>query len=184
MPTVFTHAVVGLSGGLAVSNKISGKRLWVLSTVCAVLPDADVIGYRLGIPYSHFFGHRGFFHSICFAFLVGLATALIFFGKEGYFSKKWWYWWLYFSLLTTSHGILDAFTNGGLGIALLSPFDNERYFFWKTPILVSPIGARAFFTKRGLAVLVNEFRWVWIPALILGGLGKFCSLRKKPAYNT
>ena len=84
MPTVFTHAVAGLSAGLAVSNKISGKRLWVLSAFCAVLPDADVIGYRLGIPYSHFFGHRGFFHSICFAFLVALATALIFFGKEGY----------------------------------------------------------------------------------------------------
>lgn len=182
MPTIFTHAAVGLSAGLAVSNKISSKRLWLLSPICAALPDADVIGYRLGIPYSHFFGHRGFFHSIFFALLVGLATALIFFRKEGCFSKKWWCWCLYFFLLTASHGILDAFTNGGLGIALLSPFDNTRYFFWKTPILVSPIGARAFLTKRGLAVLVNEFRWVWMPALILGGLGKFCLLRKKPAH--
>jgi inner membrane protein len=28
-----------------------------------------------------------------------------------------------------SHGVLDALTNGGHGIAFFSPFLNERYFF-------------------------------------------------------
>jgi inner membrane protein len=57
-----------------------------------------------------------------------------------------------FFLITASHGILDAFTNGGLGIALFSPFDNSRYFFPFRPIQVSPIGA-GFFSMRGLRVL-------------------------------
>ena len=66
-------------------------------------------------------------------------------------------------LLTASHGILDAFTNGGLGVALLSPFDNGRYFFPWTPIEVSPIGVRAFFSAWGLGVLKSELLWVWLP---------------------
>ena len=69
-------------------------------------------------------------------------------------------------LSTISHGVLDALTNGGLGVALLSPFDTGRIFFPIRPILVSPIGFR-FFGPRGWMVLVNEFFWVVIPSLTL-----------------
>jgi hypothetical protein len=31
-------------------------------------------------------------------------------------------------LATAGHGLLDAMTNGGLGLAFFSPFDNHRYF--------------------------------------------------------
>jgi hypothetical protein len=35
-------------------------------------------------------------------------------------------------LATASHGVLDATTNGGLGVAFFSPFDNRRYFLpWR-----------------------------------------------------
>ncbi|MHC4444672.1 MAG: hypothetical protein ACYTF1_17650 [Planctomycetota bacterium] len=43
-------------------------------------------------------------------------------------------------MITASHGLLYALTDGGLGIALLSPFDTTRYFFGWIPIQVSPIG--------------------------------------------
>lgn len=57
-------------------------------------------------------------------------------------------------------------TNGGLGIALLSPFDNYRYFFPWTPIVVSPIGLRGFFSHWGLEVMISEIIYVWAPLLI------------------
>jgi inner membrane protein len=57
-------------------------------------------------------------------------------------------------------------TDGGLGIALLSPFDNHRYFFPWTPIVVSPIGLRGFFSQWGLEVMISEVTYVWVPLLI------------------
>jgi inner membrane protein len=38
------------------------------------------------------------------------------------------------AVATASHGILDAFTNGGLGVAFFAPFDKTRYFFPVTPM--------------------------------------------------
>src|SRR5437016_8948293 len=73
--------------------------------------------------------------------------------------------WLYLFLASASHGVLDAFTNGGLGVAFFSPFDATRYFFPCHPIEVSPIGA-AFFSERGLSVLQSEFVWVWLPSIV------------------
>ena len=69
------------------------------------------------------------------------------------------------------HGLLDAMTNGGRGIALLSPVSNQRYFLPWTPIEVSPLGVRGFFNARGLAVMQSEIVWIWLPAacmLIVG----------------
>lgn len=54
-----------------------------------------------------------------------------------------------------SHGVLDAFTDGGLGIAFLWPFDDTRFFAFFRPIPVAPIGA-AFLGERGLGVLLAE----------------------------
>jgi inner membrane protein len=66
-----------------------------------------------------------------------------------------------------SHGLLDALTNGGLGVALLAPLDNSRYFFPVTPIQVSPIGIRSFLRDGGFSVLASEVPWVWLPSLVL-----------------
>jgi inner membrane protein len=65
---------------------------------------------------------------------------------------------------------LDASTNGGLGIALLSPFDNTRLFFPWTPIEVSPIGVKAFFSTWGLVVIKSELQWIWLPSFMLAVL--------------
>jgi len=56
---------------------------------------------------------------------------------------------MYFFLATASHGLLDAMTDGGLGVAFFVPFDKHRYFLPWTPIRVSPIGVGRFFTDRG-----------------------------------
>jgi inner membrane protein len=171
--------MVGVAAGITVSNRHLPKKFWGLSILCAILPDIDVVSFKLGIPYGHFFGHRGFFHSIFFAFIVGFIITEIFFSKEQSSRKDRWFYFVYFSLVTSTHGIFDAFTNGGLGIALLSPFDNHRYFFWKTPISVSPISPRVFLNLRTFGILANEFLWVWMPMLFLALLGKYGILRKK-----
>ena len=149
MPSSITHTVVGLSSSLAISKEKPSLRVVVLSVCCALIVDLDVLTFKLGISYGDFFGHRGFFHSIFFAIFVGFIVATLFFRKEGLLSKNYLFYASYFSVVTATHGILDAFTNGGLGIALLSPFENSRYFFWETPIQVSPFGIKAFLSSRG-----------------------------------
>lgn len=131
-----------------------------MAIICAIFPDVDVVFFRFGIEYGDFLGHRGFFHSPFFALLLALVVVLIFYRKE----KRWWAYLIFFFFVTATNGILDAFTNGGLGVAFLAPFSNERYFFPWRPIAVSPIGARWFFTKWGLKALMSDVIWVWIPA--------------------
>lgn len=134
--------------------------------MCSVIPDLDVIGFDFGIRYGDFWGHRGFTHSIVFAALLAAAAVAIAFRSAlpsiGRFSL-----WLYFFLATASHGLLDAMTDGGLGVAFFAPFDNRRYFLPWTPIRVSPIGIGRFFTARGVAVIQTELLWIWIPVALL-----------------
>jgi inner membrane protein len=167
LPTVITHSAVAIASAKVFGPEEVPKRFWLLSIFCSVIPDADVLSFSLGIPYGHFFGHRGFFHSPFFGLLLGVLLASFFFRTEKIFSKRWWIYLIYFSLLSASHGILDAFTNGGLGIALLSPFDTTRYFFPWRPILVSPIGIAGFLSKWGLMSLKSELFWIWLPLIIL-----------------
>jgi inner membrane protein len=73
---------------------------------------------------------------------------------------------LWFTAITASHGILDALTNGGRGIAFFAPFSDHRYFFPWRPIQVSPIGV-GFFSPRGHRVLASEAAWIWVPSAII-----------------
>jgi len=167
LPSLITHSIVGLAAGKTVAiNTLSGK-FWLFSIICPLFPDADVIGFFLGIPYDNFWGHRGFFHSLFFAAIVSIFIVSFFFREEKKLSKRWILFVLYFFVLTSTHGVLDAFTSGGLGIALLAPFDNTRYFFPFTPIAVSPLGIKAFLSEWGLRVIISELIWVWLPAIFL-----------------
>jgi len=167
MPSAISHAAVAAAAGIAFAPQGVPARFWPLAIACSVLPDADVIAFAFGIPYHHYFGHRGFFHSLFFALILSLIVTAVFFRGEMLFSGRWFFYIIFFFLLTASHGILDAFTNGGLGIALFSTLSNERYFFPWTPIAVSPIGIASFLSKRGCFVLKSELLWVWLPVSII-----------------
>jgi inner membrane protein len=169
MPSIFSHAVAALALGKASTAENRPARFWLLSALCAVLPDADVIfRFAFGLRGSQF-GHRGITHSLLFALLVALLVVRLAFRKARAFSKDWWRLLVYFFLVTASHGLLDALTDGGSGVAFFAPFDTTRYFFSWRPIEVSPIGLR-FFSPRGLDVIKSEFVWVWIPAALLVAL--------------
>lgn len=97
---------------------------------------------------------------------MAAAVAGIAFRKE-IRSRHGWRIMAYLFLASASHGILDGFTNGGLGVAYFSPFDPTRYFFPWRPIEVSPINVRRFLQGRGLEVIGNEAMWVALPSLAL-----------------
>src|SRR5437870_13917684 len=70
MATALSHAVAAL--GITPCFYRSGlpRRIWIAGILCAMAPDIDVIGFRFGIHYGDFWGHRGFTHSLVFAALL------------------------------------------------------------------------------------------------------------------
>ncbi|MHA7058919.1 metal-dependent hydrolase [Aquimarina sp. M1] len=176
MASIFGHAFTAYAIGKGFANEVKSWKFWLLGITCSILPDADVLGFKFGINYHDFWGHRGFSHSLVFALLLGMLVTLLFYGKK-LNSKTGLLLILYFMLCTVSHGILDAMTSGGLGIAFFAPFDNTRYFFPWRPIKVSPIGASKFFSSWGIKVLLSELIWIGIP----GGIYIFVNtfFRKK-----
>jgi inner membrane protein len=166
MPTVISHPAVPLALALGLGSQVVPTRLLFAGAVAAVVPDLDVIGFRLGISYGHPLGHRGFSHSLAFAALLALAAALgtrtLDASSRRVFS--------FIFISTASHGILDAFTNGGRGIAFLWPWSNARYFAPIQPIEVSPLNISRFFAEGGADVILSELIWVWTPCAVLAGL--------------
>lgn len=168
MASIITHVVVPISLWVGVGFRSGlgrhsiSNRLLIVACLASMLPDLDVIGFKYGIPYASEFGHRGFTHSIGFSLFIGFLG--LFFSASLKSSKL-----MVFSLLTLatlSHAILDAMTNGGLGVAFFWPVSDARYFMPWQPIQVSPIGIKNFMSERGMRVLQSEFIWVWIPAII------------------
>src|SRR6185436_5828680 len=128
MASAFSHAIVASATGSVIAGREKLK-FWIISIACAILPDADAIGFKLGVPYDHPFGHRGFTHSIVFALVLALVVMTIFYRAEKIFSRKYLVLFTALFVATASHGVLDAFTNGGLGVEFFYPFDTSRYFF-------------------------------------------------------
>ena len=165
MASAFSHAVAALSIGTCFYTPETPKRVWMAGAICSVVPDLDVIGFRVGVRYGDFWGHRGFTHSLVFAAILAVAAVVVVDRQQSSVSRS--SVWLYLFLATASHGFLDAMTDGGLGVAFFAPFDNHRYFLPWTPIRASPIGIGRFFGARGLAVIQSELLWIWIPAGLL-----------------
>lgn len=171
MASVFGHVFASVTLGKCIPTSMVNKKLWALGALCSVLPDADVISFKLGIPYESFWGHRGFSHSILFSVIVGVLITMLFYWKKNPFKIRVGYA-VFFSLCTVSHPVLDALTNGGHGVAFFSPFDTTRYFFPVTPIQVSPIGIKNFLSEWGVRVLLSEMFWIGVPGVLYVALRK------------
>ncbi|WP_046755731.1 metal-dependent hydrolase [Kordia jejudonensis] len=167
MASIFGHALVAYTIGKVSSIKLHPVKLSILLIFCAVIPDADVIMFSFGFPYEHPLGHRGFSHSILFAFLLSFVIRAIFYRNVKYFSKTGIALFFIFLIATLSHSFLDACTNGGRGVGFFIPFDNHRYFFSWRPILVSPLGAGNFFSKWGWRVVQNEAFYIALPTICI-----------------
>ena len=169
MPTIITHALVPAAIGAGIGRRVIPAPLLAAGAIAAMLPDLDVLGLRLGLS-----SHRGFTHSLAFAALLALAGAACHRRLRAGFA-------VCFGFLfaaTASHGLLDALTNGGSGIAFLWPFSDGRWFAPWRPVEVSPLGIRGFFTARGVEVLKSEVVCIWLPTLALAA-AVFAGRRRK-----
>ena len=138
--------------------------LWFFGALLAVAPDLDVFAPRAPLAYRDLVAHRGLSHSLLMAAAVSLLFVVLFY-RSGAGPLKAKGVWLFLFLAMASHGALDALTKGGLGVAFFAPFSPKRYFFPYRPLLVSPLSISAFLTSRGVAILLNELRWVWAPSI-------------------
>lgn len=148
MASLFTHAFVGtVLGQAGTSDWRKNWRFWCLIIVCSSLPDIDSIGFHLGIPYSSFWGHRGFTHSLAFAAILAICLAT---GFSRTFRQPWMLALLLF-FVTATHGLLDAMTDGGLGVAFFSPFDLHRYFYRGGPFTFRRLESGGFSANAACA---------------------------------
>lgn len=169
MCSILTHPIVPVAFSAFLPRDAATPALLLTGALCSIIPDMDVIGFSFGIRYSDMLGHRGLTHSILFAATLSLLLSLTLFRHaEG----NHWAVFLFLFLSTLSHALLDMLTNGGLGVALLAPFSNKRYFFPWRPIEVSPIGVGSFFSEWGVRVILSELRWVWLPSAVAFALGQ------------
>ena len=167
MASVFTHPAPALALAMAFGPKVISPRLAVAAVVISLLPDLDVIGFKFGVRYAEMLGHRGLSHSLLFALGVSLFGALAApLLKSGARTVI-----LFFFTVLLSHIVLDAMTTGGLGVAFFWPLSETRYFLPWRPIAVSPFSVDAFFSERGLAVILSELQWVWAPCAFLAFFG-------------
>ncbi len=166
------HIAVGIaaarvSGG-STAPRWTSMAWW---SALSLLPDADVIGFSLGVEYGDPWGHRGATHSLTLA--LGIATAL---GLAApMFRLPRLRTFAIAAVVLVSHGLLDTLTDGGLGCALLWPFDLTRYFAPWRPIPVAPIGLD-FLSPSGLFVALTElvlFAPLIVFALRLGHINKY-----------
>jgi len=173
MCSLITHPVIPVAISPLFPRQSLSPAVVIAGVISSVIPDFDVIGFRLGISYGETLGHRGVTHSIFFAAVLG---ALLTYLLAEYSARAQILVFIFLFFSTLSHGILDALTNGGLGVAFFAPFQNERYFFSWRPIQVSPIGLGSFFSERGLLVLRTELLWIWIPSALIYAIGRLFKL--------
>jgi inner membrane protein len=160
MPTLFSHAVLPLAVcGMAGRANIP-VRVAALGALLAMVPDADVVSFPLGIGYGDVWGHRGATHSFAFAALVVTGVTLVW--QEARTAGR----ALFLFAAMASHPLLDMLTDGGHGVALFWPFDTTRYFLPWQPIRVAPIGVR-FFSGRGLETVASELLLIWLPSALV-----------------
>ena len=149
------HVLVGAAASKAyrpgqrtIWSPVAAAALW---SGLSLLPDVDVIGFRLGVKYADPWGHRGATHSLAFAAAVGAIVWLVARAARRPARRT----ALAVAAVVASHALLDTMTDGGLGCALLWPFSDERFFAPWRPIPVAPIGS-AFLSLRGLRIAATE----------------------------
>jgi len=166
--TAITHAFVALAAGKICFLRPMPAKFWLLAVACSVVPDLDVGLHFFGVQYGDLWGHRGMAHSPFFALVISTALVSLLFRREApLVGRAWCSLAVFFFGVTASHGFIDAFTDGGLGIAFLAPFDHTRYFMPWHPLVVPNFGIASLFSARGAQVLISELLWVWCPLLLV-----------------
>ncbi|NOU34684.1 MAG: metal-dependent hydrolase [Polyangiaceae bacterium] len=159
------HIAVGLACARAYSeDRTLRLKPALIFSALALWPDADALGFLLGVGYGESMGHRGATHSLAVGLFVVLG-AYIFAQRRGLAPLR---TAGYVAIATLSHCLLDTVTyGGGLGCALLWPLSDARFWSPVRFIPISPIGV-AILSARGFKVMAAEvgiFLPLWLYAL-------------------
>jgi inner membrane protein len=162
------HVAIGMAAARHLGRRRGGATLRAMIgwSALSMLPDADVVGFAMGVPYGAPWGHRGATHSLVFALLVAVVAGACTYAQASGLDRddslrlvdrprRALRIAVYAACVVASHGLLDAMTDGGKGIALLWPFTTHRFFFGWRPIPVAPIGV-GFLSLRGARVAAVE----------------------------
>jgi inner membrane protein len=141
----------GAGGAPARSRRCSWGTLLAFAAL-SMLPDADVVAVALGAPDVGAIGHRGASHSLFVAVVIG-ALCGVAARRLGWPVLR---TAVAATLAIASHGILDAFGEGGRGIPLLWPLSDARFM---SPLRLLPDAPRGlrFLSRRGLMDVALEF---------------------------
>ena len=180
MASAITHFIVGSTLALpAIRSELSSiSPKWLIPVsagLLAVAPDFDTLVMRaFDIPHDSFFGHRGLFHS---PFFLAIASAILASiaarGHAGRIVARVAAMW---SMAAITHPVLDAMTDGGLGVMLLFPISTARVFLPWRPIHVSPLSIPRFFDNAGY-ILRSELPFCVVAAAI--GVSVFLTRSKR-----
>ncbi len=167
MATFVTHAVVPwLAGRRALPAEVR-KRVAAVALLCATLPDLDLVSYAYDVRPPSAWAHRGLTHSLGFAALASLLLCLVLLGL----SRRTRTWlpraWALGFAAGASHGLIDMFTRGEVGVAYFWPVSSHRYLLPFHPVPVVPMGADEMLGRWGVVVLLNEVLLLWVPVLLL-----------------
>ncbi|AKL13313.1 TPA: metal-dependent hydrolase [Kluyvera intermedia] len=167
MPTIITHAAVPLCLGLGLGSKTIPPRLLLAGVALAMLPDADVLAFKFGVAYGNIFGHRGFTHSLLFAFVVPILVTWL--GRR-WLNASLMRCWVFLTVTLLSHSLLDSITSGGKGVGWLWPWSDERFLAPWQVIKAAPFALSRYMTPYGHQVIISELLWVWLPGIVVMGV--------------
>jgi inner membrane protein len=148
------HVAVGMAAGRAFSDDpVVARKAMFLFSVISLWPDADAIGFLVGIPYSSPLGHRGATHSLLVAAFVCMSSYAIARRRGTWPAQR---TGIFATVVAASHGLLDTMTfGGGYGCALLWPVTDARFWAPLRFIPIAPIGLHLL-SRRGLYVMGIE----------------------------
>lgn len=179
MPSLLGHAAAGLALHTTFADERTPRHAWALAVGCALAPDLDWFSAFLHVPYGHALAHRGATHSLPAALLLAAAAMLL--GLRGHLRNP--RLWLCMVAAAVSHGLLDACTLGGVGVAAFHPLSRARFVCLWQPIRVSPIPLSGRLWIRFLGALWTEALWIGLPALLLATGSRALRMRGAPVAD-
>lgn len=129
-----TQFVLGAAVGDVVAGRKVGNKAMLWGAIGGTIPDLDVfLNYVYPMPQSLLM-HRGFSHSIFFAFIAGPLLGFLMHKLDKSLSKVGWTKLFFWSIIT--HPLLDVFT--GYGTGLFVPLWDYRLQF-DTIFIIDPL---------------------------------------------
>lgn len=167
MASLFAHAVVPavLSRAFVLPDGYA-RRVAIAGAICGSIPDLDVVTYALEIRANEPLGHRGLFHSLPFALLVALVATAIVCRKLDKRSPAVRSIFVFLLASTAAHGLLDAVTQGEVGVALFAPFSDARLSSPVKLLAACPVGLTEYLGYFGLLSIANELLYAVIPVVL------------------